>query len=853
MKFRKLFYSLLLAMALTITGVIATATPIAAAGEVIRLDSPSACIGDDVWVEIENINGSGNAYIRFDNGTNQTNQIAINSSRITSGGWNGEITIPTGLTGGSHRVYIYRSGSTSVYTTIEILPQITGLSSSTTTVGSTLTIQGNGFATNSSFDVYFGSTLATYTGSVNSSGELTNFKVTVPNLTRGSRYLYIQDNSSDAKTKNVNITIASALTVSPDSGKSGDTVTLNGTGFAGPVSIYFNGQLIKSAITVSTSGTNAGSFSTTAEIPTISPGEYTFRAEDSSGNASAKFTISQRITINPVTAVVGANITVNGTGFGVNQPVSITIDGIPIGTNPASPYTSATGAFEASFVLPPLTKGEHTISAQAGSGTPSTATITVQGKATIESTIHAPGGEIKMKGDGFTPGTASVTLGGTAIGNVTVDANGSFNATVAIPDNTPFSTLPLVVQGVSAGNLTINPKLTMTPSSGAVGDTVTISGSGFGSQKALSFIVDDLYGLAINQGSVTTDASGNFSATFQILSLPKGQHLIKATDSDGKTGAAYLTINQKISQLSPLTGKAGDQVGIMGTGFAANRQVTVSFNTQMVSTDPAVVTTNEYGVFTAYLTVPNISAGNITVTANDGLNSATATFVLQLTIATNNPATNNEPAWVGMNLNITGSGFKASSPVNVSFNNGSSVATGTANAQGALNLSFAVPSLTSGTHKMKISDGTNAYEMDFVIESDAPAAPVLDKPTNASKPKQPVIFSWNTVTDPSGVTYDFQLAQGNTFDSANMIWDVHDNTEATIAVPSDTKLNKGSYSWRVRAVDRAGNVGEWSTVSTFKIGTIWPSWLIHIWYGLGILIALAFGIWFGRRMAYQSY
>jgi len=34
---------------------------------------------------------------------------------------------------------------------------------------------------------------------------------------------------------------------------------------------------------------------------------------------------------------------------------------------------------------------------------------------------------------------------------------------------------------------------------------------------------------------------------------------------------------------------------------------------------------------------------------------------------------------------------------------------------------------------------------------------------------------------------------------------------------------------------------------------IMPSWMIHVWYGLGILVALILGLWLGRRMAYQNY
>jgi hypothetical protein len=67
------------------------------------------------------------------------------------------------------------------------------------------------------------------------------------------------------------------------------------------------------------------------------------------------------------------------------------------------------------------------------------------------------------------------------------------------------------------------------------------------------------------------------------------------------------------------------------------------------------------------------------------------------------------------------------------------------------------------------------------------------------------------------------------------------------------KSFKTPYYWRVRATDAAGDVGAWSTSNTFTIGFIWPTWIIHVWYGLGIVVALILGLWLGRRMAYQSY
>jgi hypothetical protein len=128
-------------------------------------------------------------------------------------------------------------------------------------------------------------------------------------------------------------------------------------------------------------------------------------------------------------------------------------------------------------------------------------------------------------------------------------------------------------------------------------------------------------------------------------------------------------------------------------------------------------------------------------------------------------------------------------------------------------------------------------------------------PTQAAKPKQPITFSWNSVTDPSGVTYTFQISQDPQF--ATLIKESKAQTTTSYVMTELEKLpsagGKTPYLWRVRAVDAAGNASAWSETRTFNVGLIWPSWMIHVWYGFGILVALILGLWLGRRMAYQSY
>ncbi len=89
-------------------------------------------------------------------------------------------------------------------------------------------------------------------------------------------------------------------------------------------------------------------------------------------------------------------------------------------------------------------------------------------------------------------------------------------------------------------------------------------------------------------------------------------------------------------------------------------------------------------------------------------------------------------------------------------------------------------------------------------DTTAPATPVLLSPADgATVNTSQVSLDWSDVSDPSGVSYEVSL-QGNPMATA-----VSNATTGT--------LSPGTYSWQVRAVDNAGNVGPWSSSRTFKV------------------------------------
>jgi len=96
-----------------------------------------------------------------------------------------------------------------------------------------------------------------------------------------------------------------------------------------------------------------------------------------------------------------------------------------------------------------------------------------------------------------------------------------------------------------------------------------------------------------------------------------------------------------------------------------------------------------------------------------------------------------------------------------------------------------------------------------------------------------VTFTWTDVDDPSGVSYILEIADNlNFFPLAAGMRKTDLTQPACIAT-----LDPGTYYWRVKAIDGAGNESQWTlSPYPFKVGLFSTAYLI---IG-GIICLLAF-------------
>ncbi len=576
---------------------------------------------------------------------------------------------------------------------------------------------------------------------------------------------------------------------------------------------------------------------------------------------------AQAITLSPTSGTAGSTVTVNGTGFTAYAAQTVYI--LFNYTYIVSASVDSAGAFSQTFVVPSgyTTTTSIAVTVQHTTTTyDTTKQITAASfsvivrRITISPSSRSVGEQTTVSGNGFAA-SSSMTfyLDNAAVSAATAtttDASGSFTATLTMPA-APRGSHTIKAQDASANyataTVTIVQKITTSPISGAVGDTITINGTGFTATKTVTFYWDNAIVSATT--ATTTDSGGSFTnSTFTVPSASRGSHTLKAQDSVGYSAVFTFTIAEKIT-ITPTTGAPAATVTVAGSGFRATQTITIKYNNVAISTNPAVIYTDSSGAFNASFSVPAGLAGTYTVLATDGTYTASANFTSVANATVSQTTTAASPGHVGMELTVNGTGFTPNTVVTISYATDPVVlATVTTDSIGAFTVVVTIPPSTSGSHTITVTDNYTTQTLTFVMESAAPPVPVLLLPADTTKAKSKAYFDWEDVTDDSGVTYTLQIASDTNF--TNIILQKTGLATSEYQLTDEEKLESTGkdvpYYWRVEAVDGASNASAWTTPLSFYVGFIFsmPSWAPYIFFGIGALAMGLLGFWLGRRTAY---
>jgi hypothetical protein len=397
--------------------------------------------------------------------------------------------------------------------------------------------------------------------------------------------------------------------------------------------------------------------------------------------------------------------------------------------------------------------------------------------------------------------------------------------------------------------------LSINPEVGIVGTKVKVSGSGFEDREAVTIKFGSST-VEITEGDDETSSSGAFTSYFLVPESTAGDHTVTAKVHYDEAEADF-EVEPDIN-LDPTEGVANERVTVTGTGFASREDVTITIDGEDVGGDE----TDSSGSFEAQVNVPELGAGSFDVDAEDeSNNSASATFKI-ITEVNVSPVTSvNSPGYVGMDLTISGSGFKPDHEIEIIYESTPAVFNTTSEADGSFSTTIEVPPSEHGEHTITATDGTSSMLVNFYMESTPPDTPPPLLPYMDGKAESQAHFEWEAVTtDIDGqpekslpITYQLQIATDSEF--TDLLLDKKGITTTEYTLTEDEALESNSneipyYYWRLRAVDAASNASDWTGAGQFKVGFMFPKisgWLLYLLIGIGALVLFFVGFFIGRR------
>jgi hypothetical protein len=368
--------------------------------------------------------------------------------------------------------------------------------------------------------------------------------------------------------------VVPSITISPNSGSIDTPVAVVGKGFSALESdIYVTYDSI--VVAPSSNADQNGSWFAQFFTPASAGGLHYISAIGESTSIynieRQAFTVSPRISINPVSGCVGTSVTVKGTGFvALESGIGITFDSRTVRSGIIS---QSDGTWTSTFNVPDSSNGPKIVEAS-GISTSSfnipDSIFTVMASVFIDPDNGNIGDTINITGKGFEDDEDGIVItydGQVLLKDIAANSEGDWTASVKIPASTSgihdFGAYGSMTTTLNCAGtaVIIRPKITIDPDGGNVGDVISINGSGFNGQRPLTITFGDesvLFG-------AQTDSNGSFTSSLTIPEGRSGPIEIVVSDSTGQASGIFEveTIPPPVPQLlSPVN--AG-RVGFIGS------------------------------------------------------------------------------------------------------------------------------------------------------------------------------------------------------------------------------------------------------------------------------------------------
>ena len=577
------------------------------------------------------------------------------------------------------------------------------------------------------------------------------------------------------------------------------------------------------------------------------------------------------ITVSPASGAIGTMVTVTGTNFDSykGDDIFILFGSVEITTTPL--VVPQTGSFSFNFNIPDGAEpGSHWVRVRSEIGsTLAKSLFTIsETEISLDTQIGAVGTKVTIDGEGFYA-DRMVTFyydnkTGDKLGTGLASSIGEFSYRFTIPDSAAgkYRIIAENAEGNSAqARFEVIPSTSLSPSSGAIGDILAISGSGFGYRSVIViYFKDTLVAYA------RANESGNFETAFNVPVMMPGTYDVKVEDGEENTDKAEFTIITG-ANLDKTLGNVGTDLTVSGTGFMVGGAVTIKYDDVTIGT----IAADRSGAFRASFKVPVSRYGNHTITVSDGINAKQLVFAVEweapptpMPLLPSYSSEAKAEAYFGWenvddpSLPITYN-FQVASDKNftsiVLEKKGLTDSEYTLTEEEKL---AAVEKEAPYYWRVKAIDGAaneSKWSTPALFYVTAPPTPALMLPETDIKADAEVYFDWEDVTSLSPpITYRLQVASDKNFTS--MVLEKEGLTKSEYTLTEEEKLaavkKEAPYYWRVKAIDGAANDSGWSTPGSFYVGFYFalPGWAIYILIVLGVLVIGFFAFLVGRRTAY---
>lgn len=652
------------------------------------------------------------------------------------------------------------------------------------------------------------------------------FRVTaaVPDLPAGP--VPVEADSPDGPGASTTFTVEATVAVNPDRGGVDDLVTVTGTGWAeGEPILWFGDAPADLVEPVTRSG---GTFRAVLRVPDVPAGGYPVGACLDCGYASqatsVTFRVDPRIVLDPPSGPVGTRVTVTGSGWAIptgGEGPERPLVALSFGADPAvvlSPPQfdgTRTSRFTATIEVPDVVPETYTVRATQAE-LEATADFLVPARVTVDPDVAAVDEVVTLTGEGWDPGEPlevalmqeSVTVvPDVALGPVRFDGR-DFTTTLTVPDVPGGAYEVEVAQGPARqrADLAVRPSVAVDPTSGGVGDVVTVTGAGWG-RGDVDLAIGGIP--LVPQGPPERVGRSRFSARVGVPDLPSGTYDVTATQSCGSECERRATVSFTVAPrilLDPVAGPPGTSVTVTGSGFDPESATVLSVDG--VPLAPATGPTwSGASRFTLTFTLPDRAAGTVAVAVEQDDRRAEAPFLV-LAGAAVDPG----EAAVDDVVALTGAGWVGEAPLAVALLEGSrtvvaDVPLGPVAWNGsAFATTFAVPDVPAGPYDVRVRQPSAQLETTTAL---AVVASVAVDPTRGGVDDEVAVTGagWDP-DDPLTLTFDgepAELVAGPDRTGASRF-------TATVRVPDRTA---GVYE--VAVCQRCGDEGEVAATARFIV------------------------------------